>query len=80
MNWYLDVFSEDENPTIPIHAMEEQLHQQALKEGPCDDDCETTCPFVGMLPQESGKENGSPLHFNTVEIDRQIQEAFRQGF
>lgn len=80
MNWHLDVFAEDENPSIPIHAMEEMQYQQALREGPCEDDCEMTCPFIGLLPQESGKEEGSPLNFKSwVEIDQQIELALKLG-
>lgn len=32
--------------------------------GPCDDDVEVTCPYVGMLPDESDCEDGSPLNFD----------------
>lgn len=28
---------------------------------PCDDDPETTCPYIGMCPDESG--DSSPLRF-----------------
>jgi len=31
--------------------------------GPCDDDYELTSPYVGILPDESYRENGSPLSF-----------------
>jgi len=31
--------------------------------GPCDDDYEYTAPYVGMCPNESYKENGSPIRF-----------------
>lgn len=31
--------------------------------GPCEDDYESTTPFVGMLPDESDKPDGSPLNF-----------------
>jgi hypothetical protein len=46
--------------------------------GPCEDSHEVTCPYIGMLPEESGKEHGSPLNFSN-DIDRQIQEAYRLG-
>ena len=80
MNWYLDVFAEDENPSLAQHATQERLQQTELREGPCDDDCEMKSPFIGILPEESGKENGSPLHFQSnAEIDHQIQQAFKLG-
>jgi hypothetical protein len=31
----------------------------------CDDDCERTCPFIGLLPEETDRENASPLDFST---------------
>tara|TARA_R110000868_G_scaffold67046_1_gene199214 strand:- start:6598 stop:6855 length:258 start_codon:yes stop_codon:yes gene_type:complete len=30
---------------------------------PCEDDCEITAPYIGLLPDESDHENGSPLNF-----------------
>ena len=38
-------------------------HMKPDYSGPCDDDCEYTAPYVGILPDESGKVNGSPLRF-----------------
>ena len=29
----------------------------------CEDDVESRCPYVGMMPDESENENGSPLNF-----------------
>jgi hypothetical protein len=29
----------------------------------CEDDVESTCPLIGMLPAESDHEGGSPLDF-----------------
>lgn len=81
-NWYLDVFSEDENSSLPIHQMEEQHFQASLKEGACEDDRETTAPFIGMVPNESGREDGSPLDFRSdVQkhiglINQEIDEQF----
>lgn len=34
-----------------------------MRHSPCDDDCENTAPYIGMMPEESGKEDGSPLRF-----------------
>jgi hypothetical protein len=51
MNW-LDLF-DDGLPTA---------HRE-MSDGPCDDDCEETAPFIGMLPDESDHEDGSPLDF-----------------
>jgi hypothetical protein len=31
--------------------------------GPCEDDYELCCPFVDMLPEESNREDCSPLDF-----------------
>jgi hypothetical protein len=42
-----------------VMAFVEQDHRS----GPCEDDCEVTCPYIGMLPDESDDEDGSPLDF-----------------
>jgi len=79
-------FVEDEGD-LALYEM--SLRDSHGRNGPCEDDAEEKCPFVGMLPEESGKENGSPLNFEyrgtihipTIDdIDRQIQEAFELGF
>jgi hypothetical protein len=31
--------------------------------GPCEDDYEVKCPYIGILPDESEHEDGSPLDF-----------------
>lgn len=41
----------------------ERLMDLNRRSGPCDDDYEAACPYVGMLPDESEHENGSPLNF-----------------
>jgi len=58
------------------HQLQELLH------GACDDDVESKCPYIGLLPQESEKENGSPInwgisfrHETDAEIDEQIRYA-----
>ena len=82
MNWYLDFFAHEENPSIPIHQLEEQNHQQELREGPCEDDWEVTAPYIGILPDESRGEGVSPLNFRTdVQkhlslINQEIDQAF----
>jgi hypothetical protein len=59
-----------------------KLERQAQREGmcgPCEDDHPITAPYIEMMPEESGKEDGSPLRFSNAEIDRLIREAYRQG-
>lgn len=57
------------------HQLQELLH------GACEDDVESKCPYISLLPEESGKENGSPINYVTnrretdVEIDAQIEWA-----
>ena len=34
-----------------------------LRRGPCVDDCEHTAPYVGIMPEESDTEHGSPVSF-----------------
>lgn len=58
--------------------LERQDHQDH-RSGPCDDDYEIKCPYVGMLPEESGLPDGSPLRFRDAEIDWQIQQALKLG-
>lgn len=71
MNW-LDLFDDNAEADRAFH----RTLARREAHGPCEDDVEVTCPLVGMLPDESGKENGSPLHFTNSEIDRLIREAF----
>jgi hypothetical protein len=48
--------------------------------GPCDDDYESTSPFVDMLPEESGKENGSPLNFGEHAFAESYDAILRRGW
>jgi len=44
-----------------------------MKYGPCEDDYEFTCPFIGILPDESECEDGSPINLRHVmEPNRRI--------
>jgi hypothetical protein len=58
------------------------------RSAPCEDDCEVRCPFIDVLPEESGKEDGSPLNFGREHgimpldprfIDDQIIQALKLG-
>lgn len=78
MNW-IDLFDEDAEAD---RAYYRSLSKRELS-GVCDDDCEAICPFIGILPDESDHEEGSPLSFkeqiSAHEMDRRIQKAFRFG-
>jgi hypothetical protein len=37
------------------------------RSGPCEDDAEVVAPFIGMCPDESEHEDGSPLDFGRSE-------------
>lgn len=54
---FLDLFGEDTSNIARILEADR-------RSGPCEDDCETTCPFIGILPEESDHEGGSPLDFD----------------
>jgi hypothetical protein len=62
MNWFLDVFAEDERGMVRSFTEEDAPYEQALREGICEDDCEATTN-VGMMPAESNHEKVSPLRF-----------------
>lgn len=64
-----------------VMRLQDQADYEETRFGACDDDCEVTAPYIGILPEESGKENGSPLNFGKqfLEIDQEIQEAFKRG-
>lgn len=50
--------------------------------GPCEDSHEVTCPLIGMMPDESNTEEGSPLNFGMAtirEMDRQYNAALVLG-
>jgi hypothetical protein len=61
--------------------------EQEKRFGPCEDDYESTCPYVDLLPEESSSEEGSPLSFASSfdthwkeEIDQQIEHAMKVGW
>lgn len=58
MNW-LDLF--DDTAELDRQYYRENARRELS--GPCDDDVEMTCPFVGMLPEETDHEDPSPLSF-----------------
>jgi hypothetical protein len=43
----------------------ERIADREKRSGPCEDDCEVTAPYIGILPEESDHEEGSPLDFGT---------------
>ena len=40
-----------------------KAQNEARRFGPCEDDYEVTAPYIGILPDESDHEDGSPLDF-----------------
>ena len=65
MNFYLDVFPADECPVISLDSTG-YIHDVDLRALACEDDVEAACPYVGMMPEESNHEDGSPLNFGPV--------------
>ena len=65
MNWFLDVFANDytDDYTLAMGAI--RRLQESDRSGPCEDDYESACPYGDILPEESDKENGSPLRFKS---------------
>ena len=45
------------------------------RSGPCDDDVERTAPYIGICPEESETEDGSPLDFGN-EAQRSASSYF----
>ena len=43
--------------------MFDNIVRQDRRFGPCEDDRELTCPYIGILPEETHDENVSPLKF-----------------
>jgi hypothetical protein len=43
--------------------MFDNIIRQDARSGPCEDDYETTCPFIDILPDETHGEDVSPLRF-----------------
>ena len=64
MNWYLDVFSDDETDggLIALATIERLQREESLS-GPCEDDAEIVCPYIGILPEETDHEEPSRLNF-----------------
>jgi hypothetical protein len=42
----------------------ELLDNLNQRSGPCEDDYEVKCPYIGMLPEETHAEEPSPLDFS----------------
>lgn len=61
MNYYLDVFSEEQVISLDSTGY---IHDVDVRAAACEDDAESTCPWVGMMPAESDHEGGSPLDFS----------------
>ncbi len=55
----LNLESEDEDS----HESFEKIHRSNSRGEACDDDREYTAPYIGLLPEESEHEHGSPLNF-----------------
>lgn len=58
MNW-LDLFDDDAESDRRFH----REHARNVLSGPCEDDDSVVAPLIGMMPEESYKEDGSPLDF-----------------
>ena len=79
MNFYLDVFSLDcmSDNTVANLACIDRLEREAgLRTGPCEDDAEVVAPYVGMLPEESNHEHGSPLNFSSPAAPAKESQGF----
>ena len=72
MSFYLDIIAGDDYTAI------DRIREAERREGPCDDDCESTAPYVSMLPEESDHEEGSPLDF--VRIPSRDWEVYEEDF
>ena len=44
-----------------------RMRESERRSGPCEDDTSVVAPFIGMCPDESEHEDGSPLDFGPVE-------------
>ena len=49
--------------TIAELAVIDRLQREAGIPSVCEDDCESFAPYIGIMPEESTHENGSPLDF-----------------
>jgi len=49
--------------TNDIITMIHNIAENDRRSGPCEDDYEVKCPYIGILPDESDEEDGSPLDF-----------------
>lgn len=43
----------------------ERLIESNKRSGPCEDDYETTAPYIGILPEETESKDSSPLRFES---------------
>ena len=60
-----DFDSEWDETTASIYAKLEKESQRETRFGPCEDDIEVCAPFIGVLPDESNREDGGPLNFGS---------------
>ena len=77
--FHIEDMEEWDETDARIWANLERQYQADLRSGPCEDSQEMTAPYIGMLPDENGREEPSPLDFRNKEIDFQIQEVLRLG-
>jgi hypothetical protein len=57
MNW-LDLFGDDNR--IEVGFSDPDFYALDSR---CEDDKSVICPYIGMMPDESDTEHGSPLKF-----------------
>lgn len=63
MNWFLDVFANDYTDDYVLAEAAILRLQEEDRSGPCEDSDEVCAPFIGMVPEESDHQDGSPLDF-----------------
>lgn len=64
MNW-LDLFGDSQGDTVQFS--EPNFYDL---EGRCEDDTSVVAPFIGLCPEETNKEELSPLNFGTSDTVR----------
>jgi len=77
----------DGDDHLAVMRMRDTHQLRELLEGACEDDCEVTAPFIGMCPDESDHEDGSPITYGSGvspeelrAFDESYAQMMAQGF
>lgn len=79
MGFHIVDLGEWDEQDAAFWAKLERTDQHNRRHDPCEDDVEMTAPYIGILPDESNTENGSPLEFGAKAFERDYLLCLKLG-